>query len=191
MTVAGTDYLLRLSGLAVTFVGFSAVVVTLRRALEAQISEIHIYFIRLFIEGGLMVGALGLLPAALTFTGLSEAMLWRVSSAAAALVFTVYGVFLFRRRRSVSGGSIPVTALLDFAIFILATLALWANALAIGVHPSAGPYALALTFFLVLGGWAFVQNLRFFILGSSSTGPEPASPSRQDRRAASPKRLLH
>ena len=72
MTLAATDYLLRLSGLAVTFVGFSAVVVTLRRALEAQISELHVYFIRFFIEGGLLVAVVGLLPAAFSFIGLTE-----------------------------------------------------------------------------------------------------------------------
>ena len=36
MTLAATDYLPRFSGLVVAFVGFSAVVVTVRRALEAQ-----------------------------------------------------------------------------------------------------------------------------------------------------------
>lgn len=168
MTLAATDYLLRLSGLAVTFVGFSAVVVTLRRALEAQISELHVYFIRLFIEGGLLVAVVGLLPAAFSFIGLTESMLWRLASAVAALLFTIYLFFLFRRRRRVSGGSVPATALFDFVISVIATLALWVNAIGIGFQPNGGPYALAVTWFLVLGGWVFAQNLRFFILGSSS-----------------------
>ena len=168
MTLAGTDYLLRLAGLSVTFVGFSAVVVTLRRALDAQISELHVYFIRFFIEGGLLTAALSVLPAALSFTGLPDAMIWRLSSAGAAILFTVYFVFLYRRRRRVTGGSFPRSTGIDFVVSAIATLALWANAIGIGFRPNAAPYALAMTWFLVLGGWVFAQNLVFFILQGPS-----------------------
>jgi len=51
MTLTGSDYLLRLSALAVSFVGWSAIVVTLRRALGAELSALHVYFVRFFIEG--------------------------------------------------------------------------------------------------------------------------------------------
>ena len=50
MMLNGCDYLLRLSILAVSFVGWSAIVVTLRRALGAELSALHMYFVRFFIE---------------------------------------------------------------------------------------------------------------------------------------------
>jgi hypothetical protein len=51
VTLAGADYLVRLSTIAVLFVGWSAVVVSLRRALELGLDPLHMYFIRFFIEG--------------------------------------------------------------------------------------------------------------------------------------------
>ncbi len=165
MTIGALDYLQRLSSLAVAFVGFSAVVVALRRALGAELSELHVYFVRLFIEGGLAVAALGLLPAALAFTGLGEATIWRVSSAAAALLFTAYLVILYRRRRRVTNGQFPARTWVDFALYLLPILGLWVNALGIGFTPGAALYALALTWLLVLGGWVFLQNIQGFVLG--------------------------
>ncbi len=85
----------------------AAAVVTVRRALEAEVSELHVYFVRRFTEGGLLVGAFGVLPAALSFSGLADTMVWRLSSAAAARLFTIYLIVLFRRRRRVAHGTVP------------------------------------------------------------------------------------
>ncbi len=164
MTITGPDYLLRLSSLAVTFVGFSSIVVALRRALGAELSDLHMYFVRLFIEGGLYVAALGLLPTALSFTGLAESTIWRLSSAAAALFASVYLIIQLRRRHRVTPGPVPFQASFNYAITNIATLALWANTIGLGFQPSAAPYALALTWFLVVAGWIFLQNLELFIL---------------------------
>lgn len=84
------DYLIRLSTIAVAFVGWSAIVVTLRRALGAELGALHMYFVRFFIEGGLAVAAFGLFPAALSLSSLGDSTIWRLSSAAAAVVFSVY-----------------------------------------------------------------------------------------------------
>jgi hypothetical protein len=162
MTLTGADYLLRLSALAVSFVGFAAVVVALRRALGADLSALHMYFVRFFIEGGLAVAAFGLLPGALSFTGLANLTIWRLSSAAAAFMFSVYFIFLFRRRRRVTIGPIQLQTRVAFAMSITATLALWVNTVGFGFQPSAAAYALALTWLLVVGGWVFVQNLGLF-----------------------------
>ncbi len=166
MALSETDYLLRRSGLAVSFVGFSAVVVALRRALGAELSDPHMYFVRFLIEGSLLVAAFALLPAALSFTGLENSTTWRLSSAAAALVFSIYLPFLFRRRRRVTTGPIPVLTRVFFGFSLLATVALWVNA--VGFGPSAAVYALTLTWLLVLGGWVFVQNLDLFFGKTSS-----------------------
>ena len=163
MTLAGSDYLLRLSALAVSFVGFSAVIVALRRALGAELSDLHMHFVRLFIEGGFAVAALGLLPAALSFTGLGDLAIWRLSSATAALSLTVYFIFLFRRTRRITAGRVPFGSRILYLISALATLALWLNAVGILFPSSTSVYALALTWFLVLGGWVFLQNLELFL----------------------------
>ena len=65
MTPAESDFLLRLASLSLSFVGFSAVVVSLRGALGGELSDQHLRLVRLYIEGGLLVTALGLVPTLL------------------------------------------------------------------------------------------------------------------------------
>jgi hypothetical protein len=120
------------------------------------------YFVRFFIEGGLAVAAFGLLPGALSFTGLADSTIWRLSSAAAAFLFSVYLIFLFRRRRRVTPGPIQLQTSVAFATSVMAVLALWGNTVGVGFLPSAAAYTLALTWLLVVGGWVFVQNLMLF-----------------------------
>ena len=66
MTPAESDYLSQLASLSLSFVGFSAVVVTLRGALGGELSDRHLRLVRLYIEGGLLVTALALVPKLLT-----------------------------------------------------------------------------------------------------------------------------
>jgi len=159
---SGFDYLLRLSTIAVAFVGWSAIVVTLRRALGAELGALHMYFVRFFIEGGLAVAAFGLLPAALSLTDLGDATVWRLSSVGAALLFTVYLAFLLRRRRRVTAGRLPVRTVVAFVTSVAAVVALWVNTVGAHLESSASTYALALTWLLVVGGWVFVDNLELF-----------------------------
>src|SRR6185295_1072663 len=88
VTSAESDYLLRLASLSLSFVGFSAVVVTLRGALGGELSDRHLRLVRLYIEGGLLVTALALVPTLLNLLHVPDAVTWRLSSAAAASIFT-------------------------------------------------------------------------------------------------------
>src|SRR4051794_6433627 len=115
VTSAESDYLLRLAGLSLSFVGFSSVVVTLRGALGGELSDRHLRLVRLYIEGGLLVTALALLPALLNVLHIPDAVVWPLSSAAAALVFTVVLVIQFRRRRSIEQGRFPAWVLIVYA----------------------------------------------------------------------------
>ena len=54
-----------LATLSLSLVGFSAAVVTLRGALGGELSDRHLRLVRLYIEGGLLVTALSLLPTLL------------------------------------------------------------------------------------------------------------------------------
>jgi hypothetical protein len=165
MTLIGSDYLLRLSALAVSFVGFSGVIVALRRALGVELASIHMYLIRFLIEGGLAVATFGLLPAALSFTGLPDSMIWRLLSATAAFVFSGYLILVFRRRIRVTPriSILRPEALVAVPVSVLAVLGFWVNTVGIGFQPSAALYAMALTAFFLVGVWIFIQNLeRFF-----------------------------
>lgn len=162
MTPAESDFLLRLAALSLSFVGFSAVVVTLRGALGGELSDRHLRFVRLYIEGGLLVTALGLVPTLLTLLHMPDAFTWSVASAAAALIFTFVLVTQFRRRRAVEG-RFPPWVVVIFAISVAVVLSLWLNVAGIPFRPSVGPYAVALTWALGVFGFIFIRTIEIFL----------------------------
>ena len=163
MTPAESDYLLRLATLSLSFVGFSAVVVTLRGALGGELSDRHLRLVRLYIEGGLVVTALALVPTLLHLLHVPDTVTWPLSSAAAATVFTFVLVIQFRRRRAIEGARFPPWVIIIYAVSILAVTGLWLNVAGWPFPPGAGPYAVVLTWALCIFGFIFVRTIELFI----------------------------
>ena len=163
MTSAESAFLLCLAALSLSFVGFSAVVVTLRGALGGEISDRHLRLVRLYIEGGLLVTALALLPPLLDLLHVAESVVWPVSSAAAASIFSVLLLTQLRRRRVVEGGRFPLWVIIIYALSLVAVVGLWFNAAGIPFPPSVGPYAVALTWALCVFGFIFVRTIDVFL----------------------------
>ena len=168
MTSGESDYLLRLAALSLSFVGFSSIVVMLRSALKGQLSDRHLRLVRLYIEGGLLVTALALVPTLLNLLHISASVTWPLSSAIAASIFTVVLVIQFRRRRAVEG-QFPAWVIVVYAISILAVAALWLNVAGAPFAPSVGPYAVVLTWALCVFGFIFVRTIELFL----HRAPEP------------------
>jgi hypothetical protein len=162
VTPAESDFLLRLAALSLSFVGFSAIVVTLRGALGGKLSDRHLRLVRLYIEGGFVVSALGLAPTLLSLLHVSESVTWPVSSAVAALIFTFVLVTQFRRRREIEG-RFPPWVVITIAISIVAVIGLWLNVAGIPFRSSVGPYAVALTWALCVYGFIFVRTIEIFL----------------------------
>ena len=163
MTSAESDYLLRLAALSLSFVGFSAVVVTLRGALGGELSDRHLRLVRLYIEGGLLVTALALIPTLLNLLHVPGPVTWRLCSVAAASIFTFVLVIQVRRRRAVEPGRFPLWVVVIYAVSIVAVAALWLNVAGILFEPSAGPYAVVLTWALCIFGFIFVRTIELFL----------------------------
>jgi glucose uptake protein GlcU len=166
MPLAGTDYLLKLSALAVSFVGFSSVVVAIRRAIGSEINERHIAFVHFLIEGGLSVALLGLLPTTLEFTGLSEMWIWRVASLIGGILYIVLLWRANKRRRKAMGNSMPRHIYIISAISLIAILAILGNAIGFPYPPGPSAYAISITWLLVVGAWSFIQDLDIFFKDS-------------------------
>lgn len=162
MTAAESDFLLRLSGLALSFVGFSAIVVTLRGALGGKLSDRHLRLVRLYIEGGLVVTALGLVPTLLNLLEVPAPVTWRACSAGAALIFTLVLWTQFRRRKAVEG-RFPPWVVTIFTISLVFVLSLWLNAAGFPFPPGIGPYAATLTWALGVFGFIFVRTIEIFL----------------------------
>jgi hypothetical protein len=163
VTSAESDYLSRLASLSLSFVGFSAVVVTLRGALRRELSERHLRLVRLYIEGGLLVTALALVPALLDLLRVPDAVAWRLSSAVAAFTFTVLTLVQFQRRRAIEPGRFPVWLLAVYAVTTAAIASLWLNVAGVPYAPNVGPYAIVLTWALCVFGFTFVQTIELFL----------------------------
>lgn len=166
MNPGGTDYLLRLAGLSLSFVGFSAIVVTVRRALGGELSEGHIRLVRLYIETGLAVTALSMVPTLLAFFGMSEAALWRVASLVAGSLLTLLMIVQFRRRRRIEG-RFPPWVVVVYLTSVAAVLALWLNVIGFPYGPGIAPYAVSLTWSLFVSGYIFLRTLDVFLRSSS------------------------
>ena len=163
MTSAESNFLLSLAALSLSFAGFSAVVVTLRGALGGEISERHLRFVRLYIEGGLLVTALALVPTLLDLLHVSGSVIWPVSSAAAASILTVLLLSQFRRRRAIEAGHFPAWVVIIYALSFVAVAGLWLNAAGTPFPSSVGPYAVALTWALCVFGFIFIRTIEIFL----------------------------
>ena len=163
MTSAESDYLLRLAALSLSFVGFSAVVVTLRGALGGKLSDRHLRLVRLYIEGGLLVTTLAPVPTLLNLLHVPDAVTWPMSSAVAAAILTLVLVVQFRRRRMVEPGRFPLWVIVIYFVSIAAVAGLWLNVVGVPFPSSVGPYAVALTWALGVFGFIFVRTFELFV----------------------------
>ena len=141
MTSAESDFLFSLAALSLSFAGFSAVVVTLRSALGGEISERHLRLVRLYIEGGLLVTALALVPALLNLIHVPGSVIWPVSSAVAASILTVLLLSQFLRRRAIEGGRFPAWVVVVNAISIVAVAGLFVWATWRRMNPDSSSYS--------------------------------------------------
>ena len=162
MTSAESDYLLRIAGLSLSFVGFSAVVVTLRGALGGELSDRHLRLVRLYIEGGMLVTALALVPTLLDLLHIPDAVTWPLCSAVAASIFTALLLIQFRRRRAIEG-RFPPWVVVVYAGSTCAIAGLWFNVSGFPFPPNIGPYAIVLTWALFIFGFIFVRTIELFL----------------------------
>ena len=163
MTSEESDYLLRLASFSLSFVGFSAVVVSLRGALGGALSERHLRLVRMYIEGGLLVTALALVPPLLNLLHFADKIVWPVSSAVAAAIFTGVLVLQFLRRRTVEGARFPAWVITIYAGSTLVVVGLWLNAAGFPLPSGFGPYAVFLTWSLFISGFIFVRTIELFL----------------------------
>jgi hypothetical protein len=159
-------YLVAVATISITFVGFSSVVVVFRQTQGNRLDSLHIFLVRFFIEMGLIVTGFSLLPLLLAIAGMPIEWVWRSASAAYAVVHLVYIQVLFRRRRQYTSGSFSLRRnLLPILISLAVDVGLILNAVGWPASPTVGPYALAITWGLVVAGIFFAQTISTFVEG--------------------------
>ncbi len=151
------SYLYVLAAMAVTFVGFSSLVIVLRQALGGEMLKLDILITRTFIHLGFLVAAGSMLPALITLFRVAETSVWRVSSIATALPVLTFALTYPARRKAASGAPTPVMIWIDVIVILALGTLLACNALGVLVATGPGPYAAALTGLLFVSGWAYLQ----------------------------------
>ncbi len=163
MELPGSNYLLALAAISVTFVSVSTIAVVFRQVQGGVLSKFELLLMRVFLVSGLMATVASLIPPLLALLGMASSLVWRVSSLALALAIIVRTIYFFRRRSQVGPGSSPPSIYVLYAVTIAVVLGLFANVFGLLSEASVGLYALAATWLLVDSVVAFIISLGMFL----------------------------
>ena len=159
----GEAYSFALATLAMTFAGFSAIVIVLRQTLGRPLSPFHLLVTRLYIESGFWAAAFSMLAPLLALCGVPAAAAWRIASAVIAFVLIAYGASYPMRRRRITREALPSRRWFAIACVSLAVIAALAgNVVGFPYRPNPGPIAVAATWTLACGAMVFLLALEHF-----------------------------
>jgi hypothetical protein len=176
-------YLVAVATISITFVGFSSVVVVFRQTQGNRLDRLHIFLVRFFIEMGLIVTGFSLLPLLLAVCGLPITWVWRIASAAYAIVHLIYIRVQFQRLRQYTTASFSLRRnFVAILISIVIDAALILNAIGWPFGSTIGPYVIAITWGLMVAGIFFAQTVSTFV-------EEPPPASSQDETSWKPNPL--
>ncbi len=160
MELPGSNYLLTLAVIAITFVAFSTIVVVFRQAQGAALMKYENVLLRLYLVSGLETTVFSLIPPLLGLFGMAPSWVWRVSSLVFALVMIWRGIY-FKRRQTHFEQRRFIDIL--YGIYVIAILGLLINGSGVFFEPNIALYALAATWLLVNAIIAFILALERFL----------------------------
>lgn len=163
MDFKGSVFLYTLTGLMITFAGFSALLLTVRSAAGAKLSLLDRFLARTVITHILVLTGGALLPGLLSLFDVQEPWIWRASSVLFALPMLSLQATYPRRRRKVVGKKPPPEVMAVFVVLgLIVTLSMLAYVLA-GLPRSAAVYITALTIDFFTVAFAFLMALEVIL----------------------------
>ena len=141
------------------FCRVSALVIVLRQTLGGDLSRLDLLLTKIFVQLGFLVAGAALMPPLLALLQCPEPLVWRISSAIAAIAAALFALSYPKRRRAASGDSTPWIVWVDVGALLIAAALLTANAVALGIASGPGPYAVAITIVLYVSFLAYLQAL--------------------------------
>ncbi len=156
MDVKGAALLYALAGLMITFAGFSSLLLSIRPAAGAKLTQLDRYLAKTVMTHVFVLTAAALLPALLALYDVPEKWIWQGSAVLFAVPMLSLQVSYPRRRRKVAGKGPPPAI---FAVFVVlgsaVTLAMLGYVLD-GRQYSAAAYITAVTIDFFTVAFAFV-----------------------------------
>lgn len=159
MELPGSDYFYALATVAITFVGFSALLLFFRQTLGGGLTKYDAYFTLSFIEPGFIVSGGALLPPLLALCGLEQELVWRLSSALTAVLIVLFVATVPARRHAAVDEPVPVYVAALLVLQGLGALVLLGNAIGQPLAPGPGPHAAAITWELFTTAIAYLRAL--------------------------------
>jgi hydrogenase-4 membrane subunit HyfE len=164
MELPGAGYFYALAALSMAFVGFTAIVVVLRQGTGKSLSKLHILFTKLFVELGLMATAFAMLAPTLALCGLSETLVWQVSSTIMIAVLVPWLItYPLRRLAAAPKQRLPLRWYIMTTAGAAVVGALALNVVGIVIHPGPGPLAIATIFVISYASVAFIGTYSTFL----------------------------
>ena len=151
------DILLTTAELAVAFAGFASLVTILGRRSSRVDPRIIAMRFRGMLTNSLLVVAFSMIPLVLLRYGLSETVVWRLSSILLALAGGINFLALFFRGRPLYTEGVPISAVrraVTFGLFVIAEVALVLNASGVTETIASAAYLTGLLSFLCIAGFA-------------------------------------
>ena len=159
MDLRGSAYLYNVAALAMTFVGFCAVVLVLRQARDKEVTDLQRMHSHGYIEVALSSVAIAILPLLLAVCGLPETRTWQWSSAIIAVGLSVYTAYILNAFYRISRSKIPRYVFVNQLITVPVILLLIGNAFGVPSMPNIAPIAIAATWRLVMAVAIFFCTL--------------------------------
>ena len=163
MELPGSGYLYTIAALAMTFVGFTTIVLVFRQNMKASpITALHSHG---YMEHGFSAAAFAMLAPLLATFGLSVPVIWRSTSLIIAIVIIGHHWFTMHRFLRTSG-RLPLRFLINSGITVIVIVVLLANAVGSPFDPQLGPVAAAATLRLFIGAEIFMLTFEEFFADS-------------------------
>jgi hypothetical protein len=164
MELPASGYFYALATLAMTFAGFSAIVVALRQGTGQPLSPLHVLFTRFFIEAGLLTAFFAMLAPTLALSAIPQAKVWQISSAIILVILVPYlATYPRRRRASAPDGKMPPQAYVTMTPILVGIGALGANMIGWPNVPGPLPLAIAIIILLATTATVFVGSYSSFL----------------------------
>ena len=116
MEIKGAGLLLTLAGLMVTFAGFSALLMSVRQAIGARLSQLDQLLAKTLVTHLFLLTAGAILPPLLGLYDVPERWIWKIAALLYAVPLLIFLLTHPRRRRKISSSGIRP---LLFAVYIV------------------------------------------------------------------------
>jgi hypothetical protein len=141
--------------------------VIFRQTLGGAPSKLDIFFIRNVLVRSFMIAGFSLLPPLLAMFPLSPAIIWGAPSVFAAVCQCLFLLVWWRRRRIITKLPLKLLSKGNIAFQLLASALLIVNATGRPFGPTAGPYSVGVTAFMLSAGVAYMIALRTLLEGET------------------------